>query len=286
MITPQVGEKWKTDEIYPMIRGERKYLFPCVLVYSHIVHMVAFGSSHIMTRKAKRIGKDYGKTVVKERFFILVCVASVALALCAIRAASGDEPFTRVEIMVSMGVGFLGLFIALRLVIQERNKKITENYFYKVGILWHIERVVDTVASFYSGLKLIDIRAKQLKESDVSEEQLTESNILNEKQLKESEILSYEYHWRQAELINVNTFVPAEVRAAVSLLLRRGIMPITFYLKNNTPSNQTTVQDKLLEPLGQVIDSRYFTGDRTKEVRDYLTTINRLRNSIKEHVDL
>ena len=27
MITPQVGEKWKTDEIYLMIRGERKYLF-------------------------------------------------------------------------------------------------------------------------------------------------------------------------------------------------------------------------------------------------------------------
>ena len=26
-ITPQVGEKWRTDEIYLMIRGERKYLF-------------------------------------------------------------------------------------------------------------------------------------------------------------------------------------------------------------------------------------------------------------------
>ena len=224
--------------------------------------------------------------MVKERFFILAYVAIVALALCVVQVTSDDEPFTRVEIIVSMGVGLLGLFIALRLVIHERSKKITENYFYKVGILWHIERIVDAVASFYSGLELTDIRTRQLKESDVSDEQLTESGILSEKQLKESGILSYEYHWRQAELINVNTFVPAEVRAAVSLLLRRGIMPITFYLKNNTPSNQTTVQDKLLEPLGRVIDSKYFTGDRTKEVRDYLITINRLQSSIKEHVDL
>ena len=248
--------------------------------------MIAFGSSHIMTRKAKRIGKDYGKTMMKGRFFILAYVAIVALTLCVIQVTSDDEPLTRIEIIVSMGVGFLGLFIALRLVIHERNKKITENYFYKVGILWHIERIVDTVASFYSGLELVDIRARQLKESDVSEEQLTGSGILDEKQLKKSGILSYEYHWRQAELINVNTFVPAEVRAAVSLLLRRGIMPIAFYLKNNTPSNQATVQNKLLEPLGQVIDSKYFTDDRTKEVRDYLTTINRLRSGIKKHVDL
>ena len=255
-------------------------------MYSHIVHMVAFGSSHIMTRKAQRIRKDYGKAMVKERFLILAYVAFVALILCVVQVTSDDEPFTRVEIIASMGVGLLGLFIALRLVIQERNKKITENYFYKVGILWHTERIVDTVASFYSGLELIDIRARQLKESGVSEEQLTGSGILNEKQLKESGISSYEYHWRQAELININTFVPAEIRAAVSLLLRRGIMPITFYLKNNTPSNQATVQDKLLEPLSRVIDSKYFTDDRTKEVRDYLTTINRLRSSIKEHVDL
>ena len=224
--------------------------------------------------------------MVKERFFILGYVAFIALMLYVIRAIGGDEPFVKVEFIVSMSVSFLGLFIALWLVIQGYNKGITENYFYKVGILWHIERIVDTVASFYSGLELIDIRARQLKESDVLEEQLTGSGILNEKQLKESEILSYEYHWRQAELINVNTFVPAEVRAAVSLLLRRGIMPITFYLKNNTPSNQTTVQDKLLEPLGQVIDSKYFTDGSTREVRDYLTTINRLRSSIKKHVDL
>ena len=237
--------------------------------------MVAFGLSHIMTRRAKQIGKDYGKAMVKERFFILAYVTFIALTLCMIWAISGDEPFVKVEFIVSMSVSFLGLFIALWLVIQGYNKGVTENYFYKVGILWHVKQMMDAVASFYSGMELADISEKQLKDAGMSKGQL-----------KECGMEDYEYHRKQAELININTFVPAEIRAAVSLLMRRGIMPITFYLKNNTPSNQGTVQNQLLEPLGLVIDSRYFTGDRTKEVRDYLTTINRLRNSIKEHVDL
>ena len=237
-----------------------------------------------MTRRAKRIGKDYGKTMVKKRFFILGYVAFIALMLYVIRAIDVDESFAKVESIVSLSVGFLGLFIALWLIIQGYNKGITENYFYKVGILWHVKQMMDAVASFYSGMDLADISEKQVKDAGMSK-QLRDSGM-SKGQLKECGMEDYEYHRKQAELININTFVPAEIRAAVSLLMRRGIMPITFYLKNNTPSNQTTVQDKLLEPLGQVIDSKYFTDDRTKEVRDYLTTINHLRSNIKEHVDL
>ena len=254
-------------------------------MHFYYVHMTVVDLSYVMTQKAKQSEPDYGGRIVKERFFALVYAVFVTLILCGIGATGGDAPFARIDTMASTGVGFLGLFIALWWVIRERNKKIKEGYFYKVGILWHIERMVDTVALFYSEVEYVDIRKKQLRESDVSEEQMVKSGVLNEN-LKESCILDYQYHQRQAELININAFVPAMIRANISLLIRKGSMPISFYLKNNVTSNKITVQDKLLKPLGQVIDSKYFVDDHTDEVRTRLTTINHLRDIIKEYLGL
>ena len=95
----------------------------------------------------------------------------------------------------------------------------------------------------------------------------------------------YDYHKSQIEILNVNVYVPADVRNNVSLLVRTGRMPITWYHPHAQPRSNVQSAKHLLDPLGVLIDSEYFTGDRSSDIREWLTNVNSIRRRIRERVD-
>ncbi len=72
-ITPNVGEKWRTDEIYLMIRGERRYLFAMLDSETRywLAKMVAEhkGNDDVapMFKEAKRLAKKVPETLISDK---------------------------------------------------------------------------------------------------------------------------------------------------------------------------------------------------------------------------
>ncbi len=72
-ITPNVGEKWRTDEIYLMIRGERRYLFAMLDSETRywLAKMVAEhkGNDDVapMFKGAKRLAKKVPETLISDK---------------------------------------------------------------------------------------------------------------------------------------------------------------------------------------------------------------------------
>ena len=234
--------------------------------------------------KSRLVDERYGKAMLGDWLFVPAYVAFVAAVLAAVWATGEVEPFSRVETVASTAVGFLGLFIALRLVIHERNKRITEGYFYKTGILEHIERMMNIVSVFYGKSKQRDPSLMTPEELEHRAPPSYSAEETNER--KGCALSSWQYHQRLAEMININTFVPAEIRAGVADLLRHGNQSISDYQWNNQPDNWNVVQEFLLEPLSEVIDSDYFRKDGTEKVKDHIQIIEKKRSKIEKRVGL
>lgn len=186
--------------------------------------------------------------------------------------------FFKLEIVISSMVGLLGLFIALWIVNRERNKKITENHFYKVQILWHIWKMLSDIEIYYLQFKVNDHEER----SGNLDKPKEEAN----KDMKKVSISVYDLHERQIETLNVNTYVPADVRHNVLRLLRDGIGSILHYdPRFRHDLNVCTVEERLLNPLDVLIDLEYFTGDRSSDVRRWLGDVKSMRRAIKDIVD-
>ncbi len=233
----------------------------------------------------RSMSRMYGRVMWEDRWLAGVYWFVFTLVLWVVGVSGIAAALFRLEIMVSMIVGLLGLFIALWVINRERNKKITEGYFYKTGILEHVERMMGAVSTFYLEVKYMDPSLMAL-EKESERGTLLEFSEPKVNELKDREMSHWEYYQRLAEMININTVVPAEVRVDVSVFLRRGSMAITKYLWNNLNGNKLTIQYQLLKKLDKVIGSDYFTGDSTDEVENYLRSINGSRCFIRKHVGL
>ena len=64
--------------------------------------------------------------------------------------------------MTSIGGVFLGTYIAVWLINQNRTRKIEENYFYKVSVLASVQGILNAV--FLFNLRLKDEMEKREKE--------------------------------------------------------------------------------------------------------------------------
>lgn len=223
-------------------------------------------------------GRTYGKVVWEDRWLAGVYWFAVAEALWALGVSGMAGPFFEPGTVVSAIVGLLGLFIALWLANRERNKRITENHFYKMQILWHIWRILDIVSSHYGRWDINDLM-EQVGKLDEPREEV-------DRDLRRMSNYEYDYHKSQIEILNVNAYVPADVRHNVSLLVRTARMPITWYHPHAQPeSNINSAKKDLLGPLGVLMDSEYFTGDRNSDIREWLTNVNSIRRRIRERVD-
>ena len=122
--------------------------------------------------------------------------------------ASDDTLLAKVGTMTSIGGVFLGTYIAIWLINQNRTKNIMENYFYKVSILTSTSEILNGVILFIEDTKS-ELRRHQIDEYRVEE-------------YPEVVPKFFEYSKDLAEIINSNTLVPADIRTDVVSLLQHG----------------------------------------------------------------
>ena len=73
-----------------------------------------------------------------------------------------DTLLTKIGTVTSIGGVFLGTYIAVWLINQNRTRKIEENYFYKVSVLASVQGILNAV--FLFNLRLKDEMEKREKE--------------------------------------------------------------------------------------------------------------------------
>ena len=100
---------------------------------------ITSSSCYIMTRGNSWVEREYGKRLVKNRFlFTVFAIVFTAVAVCLLLPlliANNDTLLAKTGTAASITGVFIGTYIATWLINQNRTKNITENYFYKVGIL-------------------------------------------------------------------------------------------------------------------------------------------------------
>ena len=228
-----------------------------------------------MDTSAGSSGRAYGRVVWEDRWLTAMYWFSTSIALFAAWASGAAAPIFRTEIAASLIVGLLGLFIALWLANRERNKRITENHFYKLQILWHVGMMLGTAFSlFRHGERVAGERSKKPHEQSGTIEGFRQHCI--------SQCL---YHKGQIEALNVNTRVPAYIRHRVLLLVQTAGHSISGYDPSDVRSNAELVEKFTLRLLDPLIDSEYFTRDRDGDVMEQLSAAKAYRDSIRGFVD-
>ena len=140
-------------------------------------------------------------------------------------AASSDTLFTKIGTMTSIGGAFLGTYIAVWLINQNRTRRIEENYFYKVSVLASIQGILDAVL-------LLNLRLKdetENREKDASSLEMVRNLCTKD----------FEHHKDQIKVINTNTSVPADIRAAVMMLVEQGIKSMIVPSGYSIPPNKS-----------------------------------------------
>lgn len=219
-------------------------------------------------------GRVYGRVMWTGRDLAAVYWLTTAAVLYAIGVSGLLTPFFKLEVVIPLVVGLSGVFIALWLANRERNTRITEGHFYKLTILWHVDRVLGGVIWLFGTAKRIMDRRDGVPVEDKKKEvDGWRVGVLH----------TCEYHTDRIEALNVNTHVPADIRYLVLELLRVWEIPINTYTPyyHQLWENVETVQAHLLKPLGKLIDKEYFSGDCSEAVRKRLVTTNISRENVR-----
>lgn len=228
-------------------------------------------------RKLRLMRREYGKVMIDDGCFTLTYWLVNALILWIVGVSGVARPFFVPEVIVPLVVGLLGLFIALRLANRERNKRITENYFYKLHVLDHIWRMLDDISAYIGEWEIISLESKG------------DTNVLSGQEIekwKNSTRNLYDFHGAQIKVLNTNTSVPADIRHRVLQFVRTGGIVITnYHPRKQSQSNIVVFERHLLDPLDNLLDVEYFKEDRNEDVKSLLKRANFLRRTIREKVD-
>ncbi len=220
-------------------------------------------------------GRTYGRVVWEDRWLVAVYWFAVTEVLLAVGSSGLLAPFFELAVIVPLVVGLSGVFIALWLANRERNKRITENHFYKLHILGHVKEMLGLAASLFRlGEPVVRERLGKRYGQDESMSGT-----------KQGFLLQYLHHKGQIEMLNVNTYVPADIRHRVLILARTAGHSISGYYPGDTESNIMLVEDEVLKPFEELMDSEYFTKDRDEKVKDMVSTVGATRCSIRKRVD-
>lgn len=225
-----------------------------------------------MTYLDTYIEKKYGKYLFKDFLLTIIFVIvflGIAVLLKPFWDIGGDTILAKIGTMTSITGVFLGTYIALWLINQNRTKRIEENFFYKIGFLTNVQGMLDAVYQISFNIKV-----------DVEQGNLDEKNI---ERIKISCLDDFNYWKNEIEKINANTSVPADIRTRVSLLIHQGIKPITSS-SEDIKIQEHMVQTTLLNILDRLIDSKYFSSDCDKDVKHYLKQVIKWRDMLVNSV--
>ena len=223
-----------------------------------------------MTRGNSWVEREYGKRLVKNRFlFTVFAIVFTAVAVCLLLPlliANNDTLLAKTGTAASITGVFIGTYIATWLINQNRTKNITENYFYKVGILTSTIEMLNGAILFIEKTK-----------SEYTKHQIDEYHV---EEYPEVVPKFFEYNKDLAEIINSNTLVPADTRTDVVSLLQHGTNLIMEFSENQAIDSEI-VQD-MLHHLDEVFKSDYFMNDKSKKVQQGLEKVKQIRNEIEQ----
>lgn len=151
---------------------------------------------------------------------------------------------------------------------NEHNEKLEksqeENHIYKVSLLHDLDSMLMSVYSSIATFGNKEAGTISEGESIESQHQFMEDYI---------------YWSNRISTINSNTYVPAEIRSSVSMLLHQGIKPIT------SPASVLKydfLKKTLFNILDRIIESKYMTEDKDKEIQRRLKSIQQIKTLMKK----
>ncbi len=147
---------------------------------------------------------------------------------------------------------------------EKERKSQEENHIYKVSLLHDLDSMLMSVCN------------------SISTYGNKEAGTISETESKESQrqfIDDYIYWSNRISTINSNTYVPAEIRSSVSMLLHQGIKPIT---SPGSVLKYDFLKKTLFDILDRIIESEYMTEDEDKEIQRRLKSIQQIKSLMKK----
>ena len=218
------------------------------------------------------VEKKYGKIIVKTSLITVIFLIVFLIIINLMKPfwdTENDSILTEIGTMTSITGVFLGTYIALWLINQNRMKRIEENYFYKIEFLTKIQGILSAIYQVSFNVKI-----------EVDRETFDSEEL---RKILKSSISDCAYWKQEIEKINSNTTVPADIRSQVSLLLHQAIKPISI-IQMDLKWQKHMVQTTVLDPLDRIINSSYFVDDPDQNVRHYLKQVCDYRKNISEAV--
>ena len=218
------------------------------------------------------VEKKYGTILVKNllltAIFTIVFIITILL-MKPFWDIGNDTILTKIGTMTSITGVFLGTYIALWLINQNRTKRIEENFYYKIAFLTKIQGILSAVYQICFAVKV-----------EVESETYGIDRIRN---MVTSSIPDFEYWKGEIEKINSNNTIPAEIRSGVSMLLHQGIKPISI-VQIDLEWQKHMAQTTVLDPLDRIINSSYFVNDSDHDVQHYLKQVVDYRKMISDAI--
>ena len=205
--------------------------------------------------------EKYGRLLVESMLIAMFFGGAFVFVLIfswPLLEASDDTLLAKIGTITSVGGVFLGTYIAVWLINQNRTKNIIENYFYKVSILTSTSEMLNGVILFIEETKS-ELRRHQIDEYRVEE-------------YPEVVPKFFEYSKDLAEIINSNTLVPADIRTDIVSLLQHGANLIMIFSENQSVHSAVIPDVPDLAPdanrsMGARPDDPYVRPKRSPETR-------------------
>lgn len=223
----------------------------------------------------KTTGRTFIRTMINNRYFIWLYWTYVVLIIWVVWESGVASEFFEPEILASLLVGLIGLFIALLFANHERNKRITENHFYKTNILWHIDPVLRIVA--------LHFRQQQTGGSNESDGGLGENK--GDGMVRDPLASEYKYHRGRIEALNANTYVPADIRTIVFRLMQAVDNTLVQYRPARIFDNPDADMRQMLKVFDLLEGYEYFTTDRDPSVREMWGRVKLGMDDVRMEVD-
>ena len=215
--------------------------------------------------------KKYGKKTLHSEFIILcfIFTGGILSSITYANWASLSSIIEQIAILSTIGSAYFSSFAITYGKNNQRNKEISENYFYKINLLVNVESVLTTILQAQSQ----QIRIIRLPNS-VNQDQLnnTIKAILDD----------YKYWSDQIKTFNENVFAPAEIRSMVSLLLHQGVKPITTI---SWSLDERFINDTVMRYFDRIINSDYFQKDKDSDVLHYLNMVTNSKEMILKNIE-
>ena len=203
----------------------------------------------------------YGATILSDKLLILIGLASFILVLLSIWYVDENMLF-RIDVIISVSLGFVALWITLFFVNREHTRRIKENYFHKQEFIHKLRAMYILLSQVINNL------------CESPKEKISGSVEVINTSIKEIHLLEYWHLRDQFDAPNIYKHLNAEMEGNISDLLDMDNF-FNDYISTNTLSLQTHAWlHSGIQSFQKILDLKEFQlngkrigmGDRTYEL--------------------